>query len=264
TGGSNNLTSNTMTYNGRTQQMFGLSGVLQDNKLNYNLTQGWKNQGVGSAVNLNLNYLSSYANMNGNYLYQQDVRQWSYGINGGITLHENGITLSQPLSLNGSAALVRAEDASDVKVLNNSSIYTDWRGYAVVPSLSAYNRNQISLDVNTLGDDAELQNTDVTVIPSRGALVAADFRVNIGNKAMITLLQKNGKPIPFGSLVSLISKNKTNTGIVADLGQVYMSGLPSHGVLNVKWGETDENECKVGFNLKKSVNKYSEITLRCN
>ncbi|EJY4260939.1 hypothetical protein OGD30_004881, partial [Escherichia coli] len=45
---------------------------------------------------------------------------------------------------------------------------------------------------------------------------------------------------------------------------VYMSGLPSHGVLNVKWGETDENECKVGFNLKKSVNKYSEITLRCN
>jgi len=264
TGGSNYISSSTVTYNGQTQQMVGLSGVSQDNKLNYNLSQSWKNQGRGSAANLNLNYRSSYAHLNGGYSYQQDVSQWSYGVNGGITLHQDGITFSQPLSLNSAVALVRAEDASDVKVLNSSGIYTDWRGYAVVPSLNAYNRNPISLDVNTLGDDVELQNTDVTVIPSRGALVAADFNVNVGNKALITLLQKNGNPIPFGSLVNLISENKTNTGIVADSGQVYMSGLPKNGTLNIKWGNSVKNECKMNYTLPESENRYTEMTLRCN
>ncbi|WP_250553529.1 fimbria/pilus outer membrane usher protein, partial [Escherichia coli] len=34
--------------------------------------------------------------------------------------------------------------------MNGSGIYTDWRGYAVVPYLNPYNRNQISLDVNSV------------------------------------------------------------------------------------------------------------------
>lgn len=57
---------------------------------------------------------------------------------------------------------VQARDAASVKVLNGSGIYTDWRGYAVVPYLNPYNRNQISLDVNSVKDNVELLNTDVT------------------------------------------------------------------------------------------------------
>ena len=159
-------------------------------------------------------------------------------------------------------ALVRAEGAKNIKITNRT-IYTDWRGYAVVPNLNIYNKNQVSLDVNTITDDVELLNTDVNVIPSRGALIAADFSVKQGNKALITLLQKNELPVPFGSLVSLANSKESNTSIVADSGQVYISGLPDEGELYVKWGNTAKEECKAKYALSKSKMRYNEITLRC-
>ncbi|WP_024212622.1 fimbria/pilus outer membrane usher protein [Escherichia sp. TW14182] len=263
--GNNNLflTSNTITNNGQIQQQVGLSGSTQGGEFTYAVAQGWQNQNKGKLGNVNLNYLGPYAQMSGGYAWQQKARQWTYGIGGGIALHPHGITLSQPLSLNSASALVQARDAANVRVLNGSGIYTDWRGYAVVPYLNPYNRNQISLDVNSAKDNIELLNTDVTVIPARGALVSAPFKVNVGNKAMITLIQKNGKPVPFGSLVTLDSENSTNSSIVADQGQVYMSGLPEEDMLVAQWGDDPSQQCKANYKLKNKKGKFNELTLRC-
>ncbi|HHF9763468.1 TPA: fimbria/pilus outer membrane usher protein, partial [Escherichia coli] len=230
---------------------------------NYAVAQGWQNQNRGESGNINLNYRGPYAQMNGGYAWQKESSQWTYGISGGITLHPHGLTLSQPLSLDSASALVQARDAASVKVLNGSGIYTDWRGYAVVPYLNPYNRNQISLDVNSVKDNVELLNTDVTVIPSRGALVSAPFKVNVGNKAIITLIQKNGEPVPFGSVVTLDSENSINSSIVADQGQVYMSGLPEEDTLIAQWGEEASQKCKTNYKLQNKKAKFSELTLQC-
>lgn len=133
----------------------------------------------------------------------------------------------------------------------------------MVPYLNPYNRNQISLDVNSVNDNVELLNTDVTVIPSRGALVSAPFKVNVGNKAIITLIQKNGEPVPFGSVVTLDSENSINSSIVADQGQVYMSGLPEEDTLIAQWGEEPSQKCKTNYKLQNKTAKFSELTLQC-
>lgn len=258
------LTANTITHNGQVRQQTGLGGSINNGEFNYSLAQGWQNQNRGETGNANLNYRSPYGQISGGYAYQKDSRQWTYGINGSITMHPHGITLSQPLSLDNGNALVQARDAESVKVLNSTGIYTDWRGYAIVPYLSPYNRNQISLDVNSVKDDVELLNTDVTVIPSRGALVSAPFKVNIGNKALITLIQKNGNPVPFGSLVTLDLENSINSSIVADDGQVYMSGLPKEDTLLVKWGDEPSQQCKANYKLKDTKIKFNEFTVQCN
>lgn len=257
------LTSNTITNNSQVQQQVGLSGTSRDGEFSYTIAQGWQNQNRRESGNINLTYRGSYAKINGGYAWQQESSQWTYGIGGGITLHPHGITLSQPLGLDNASALVQARDAANVRVLNGSGIYTDWRGYAVVPYLNPYNRNQISLDVNSAKDNIELLNTDVTVIPARGALVSAPFKVNVGNKAMITLIQKNGKPVPFGSLVTLDSENSTNSSIVADQGQVYMSGLPEEDMLVAQWGDDPSQQCKANYKLKNKKGKFNELTLRC-
>ncbi|EHH6605769.1 fimbrial biogenesis outer membrane usher protein [Escherichia coli] len=257
------LTTNTITNNGQVQQQVGLNGSSQDGEFNYAVAQGWQNQNRGESGNINLNYRGPYAQMNGGYAWQKDSSQWTYGISGGITLHPHGLTLSQPLSLDSASALVQARDAASVKVLNGSGIYTDWRGYAVVPYLNPYNRNQISLDVNSVKDNVELLNTDVTVIPSRGALVSAPFKVNVGNKAIITLIQKNGEPVPFGSVVTLDSENSINSSIVADQGQVYMSGLPEEDTLIAQWGDEPSQKCKTNYKLQNKTAKFSELTLQC-
>ncbi|EJO3305109.1 fimbrial biogenesis outer membrane usher protein [Escherichia coli] len=256
------ITNSMVTSNGDVRQQVSINSVSDDNKFSSNLSQGWQYKSNNKTSNLNLNYRGSYGLLNGSYTYQNDATQFSYGISGGVIVHQNGVTLSQPLSLNSAMALVRAEGAKNIKITNRT-IYTDWRGYAVVPNLNIYNKNQVSLDVNTITDDVELLNTDVNVIPSRGALIAADFSVKQGNKALITLLQKNELPVPFGSLVSLANSKESNTSIVADSGQVYISGLPDEGELYVKWGNTAKEECKAKYALSKSKMRYNEITLRC-
>ena len=258
------LTANTITNNGQVQQQIGLNGATGNGEFNYAIAQGWQNHNHGEAGNVNLNYRGPYGYISGSYAYQKDASQWTYGLNGGITIHQYGVTLSQPLSLNSGSALIQAHDAESVKVLNSTGIYTDWRGHAIVPYLSPYNRNQISLDVNSVKDSVELLNTDVTVIPSRGALVSAPFKVNIGNKALITLIQKNGNPVPFGSLVTLDLENSINSSIVADDGQVYMSGLPKEDTLLVKWGDEPSQQCKANYKLKDTKIKFNEFTVQCN
>lgn len=264
-GGHNlSLTTNTITNNGQVQQQVGLNGASRDGEFGYAIAQGWQNQNRGETGNINLDYRGPYAQMTGGYAYQKDASQWTYGIAGGITVHPHGVTLSQPLSLDTANALIQARDAASVRVLNGAGIYTDWRGYAVVSNLNPYGRNQVSLDVNSVRDDVELLDTDVTVIPNRGALVSAPFKVNVGNKAMITLLQHDGTPVPFGSLVTLESGNGVNSSIVADQGQVYMSGLPEEDTLIARWGNQANQQCKASYQLQDKHKKFSEFTLQCH
>lgn len=262
-GNNSYITTNTITNNGHIQQQVGISGSSPAGELSYAAAQGWQNQKNGGSGNINFNYRGPYAQMNGGYAWQKGSSQWAYGIGGGITFHSQGMTLSQPLKLDGASALVQARDAASVKILNGSGIYTDWRGYAVVPYLTPYNRNQISLDVNSVKDNVELLNTDITVIPSRGALVSAPFKVNLGYKALITLIKNNGQPVPFGSLVTLDSENSVNSSIVADGGQVYMSGLPEEDTLLAKWGDGPSQQCKARYKLKTENSKFNQITTYC-
>ena len=67
---------------------------------------------------------------------------------GGVLVHQNGVTLSQPLG--DTVALVQAPGASGVDVLNQTGVSTDWRGYAVVPYLTPYRRNIVGLDGESL------------------------------------------------------------------------------------------------------------------
>ncbi|HCY2330281.1 TPA: fimbrial biogenesis outer membrane usher protein [Escherichia coli] len=258
------LTTNTITNNGQSQQQIGLNGASRSGEISYSINQGWNNQGKGAPRNINLSYRAPYAQMSGGFYRQNNSSQWTYAIGGGITLHPEGVTLSQPLSLDNANALVQARDAAGVKVLNGTGIYTDWRGYAVVPYLTAYKRNVISLDVNSVKENVELLNTDVTVIPSKGSLVPASFKVNVGNRAIITLFQKNGLPVPFGSVVSLDSESGVNSNIVAEEGQVYMSGLPEKGTLIAKWGDTPDQQCVTEYAVKERNSEINNITLTCH
>lgn len=135
-----------------------------------------------------------------------------------MLLHAGGITLSQPL--NDTVALVRAPGAGGVSVVNQVGVKTDDRGYAVVPYLSAYRQNMIALDPTTLADDVELGLTSQTVIPTRGAVVLADYQTKVGSRLMVTLTRADGRPVPFGATASLMG-SEDGGSIVGDGGLLF-------------------------------------------
>ncbi|MGA5653536.1 fimbria/pilus outer membrane usher protein [Rahnella contaminans] len=236
---------------GRVQQNTGISGsLLADKNLSYSVSQGYTNQGQGNSGNANLNYQGQYGNSNVGYSYGKDTHRVNYGLQGGVVAHSEGITLSQPLG--ETVVLVAAPGADNTKVMNNTGVQTDYRGYAIVPYTSPYRRTRVSLDTTSVGDKVEIEESTRDVIPTRGAVVKAKFNARVGYRVMMTLTRPDGKPLPFGATVALLeesAKQDTNAGIVGEQGVTYLSGLPEKGTLVAQWGKGVNQQCKISYQL---------------
>ncbi|HCO5841501.1 TPA: fimbrial biogenesis outer membrane usher protein [Escherichia coli] len=133
-----------------------------------------------------------------------------------------------------------------VNFRDQTGIHTDWRGYAILPFATEYRENRVALNANSLADNVELDETVVTVIPTHGAIARATFNAQIGGKVLMTLKYGN-KSVPFGAIVTH-GENK-NGSIVAENGQVYLTGLPQSGKLQVSWGNDKNSNCIVDYKL---------------
>lgn len=251
---------------GATTQQVGLSGTaLTDNNLNYNVQQTYGNKGERASGNVSTNYLGTYGEAQVGYNYTADSEQINYGVKGGVVGHPYGVTFSQQQG--ETMALVRAPGARGAKVENNTGVYTDWRGYAVVPYVSTYRRNRIAFDTETFGDDVDMDTSTQTVIPTRGALVLADFQTRVGSRVLMTLHLGN-QDVPFGAIVVVeqAAGLPENSAIVGTNGQVYLSGVSKKGQLRVKWGSRGDQQCWANFNLPEAESSASVLTLTesCN
>lgn len=234
--------------NGRTQNNSGLSGSFMDGKLSYGASQSWGNKGQIANTNLNAGYQGDKGSISTGYSYSNNSQSINMNASGGALLHAEGLTLSR--SMGDSVALISAPGAEGVSV-NGGTAVTDWRGYAVAPYLSDYNKNSIGLDPSTLPENVDLPQSNTNVYPTKGAVVKASFRTRIGYQVLMTLKQ-GAKYVPFGAIATLTSDNSADniSSIVGDAGQVYLTGLPETGELLVKWGETAAQQCQVKFDLR--------------
>ena len=163
-------------------------------------------------------------------------------------VHENGLTLGQPFG--ETVALIKAPGAAGVGVNSQTGVRTDWRGYTVVPYASPYRKNILTLDTTTMPDNVDLELAAQTVVPTRGAVVRANYATSVGNRVLMTVRQENGQPLPFGAMVSVPGAASSEQAfIVGDGGQVYLTGLESNGVLNVKWGSGAQERCQIHYAL---------------
>ncbi|HHU4047294.1 TPA: fimbria/pilus outer membrane usher protein [Enterobacter cloacae] len=255
----------TSSRNGSSRHEVGLSGTLLENKnLNYSVQQSYENRGVGGNSSLGADYRSHWGQVRGGYNYTNDYRQINYGLAGAVVAHPYGVTLSQPLG--ESMILVRAPGASDVNIINHTGVSTDARGYAVVPYASSYRLNRIALDTETLPEQIDITETVLNRAPTKGALVLADFRTQKGNRILVTL-SRRGNVVPFGATATLVQSQDgyENIGIVGQDGQLYMSGVPDSGQIDITWGRRTDQQCRVSFTLPASEKNLSvhEFNAEC-
>ncbi|WP_370430223.1 fimbrial biogenesis usher protein [Klebsiella michiganensis] len=248
----------TTDQHGKTTGTTGINGtLLADNNLSYNVQESDGNHGTSNSGNANMSYQGTYGNLQAGYNYSDGYHQVNYGVSGGVVVHRDGITLSQPLG--DTNILVKAPGAAGVELENATGVKTDWRGYAVIPYATTYRQNRVALNTNSMGQNVDIEDAVTNVVPTQGALVRAEFNAHVGVRALMTLMH-NGKPVPFGATVSQKAGNST---IVGDDGQAYLAGLPLSGMLDVQWGESAGQHCVVKYQLPESakqqpVNKFSE------
>lgn len=235
----------TQANTANTTHSVGLSGDLPGaENASYSLMQHYGRQQQYGA-DMSMHYKGARGHSTLGYSYTPRSHYLSYGLNGGVVLHEDGLTLSQPLG--NTNILIKAPGASRVAVRNHKGVETDDRGYAVVPYATPYRVNRVELDVTTAGEHVEIERSVAQPTPTEGALIRATIPTRVGMKAMF-FVSKEGAFLPFGTLVS-VNGEKQNAGIVGDGGSVYLSGLPLEGNIVARWGHENKDSCTARYRL---------------
>lgn len=241
---------------GDASSQLGMSGsALDARNLSWNVQQGYNNKGSEVMGGASANYKGRHGEYHLGYNYSRDNRQVSVGTTGGLVIHPYGFSVTQPLG--ETMALVKAENAPDLKVANNDSLFTDSKGFAVVPYISPYRENSLTLNTDALNNATDLLNDTHVVIPTKGALTLAEFPTVNGFRVM---LQLTGKKVPFGATAKINNGANTSEGIVDDRQRVWLSGAPEKGSVLVSWA--GEN-CIASYHIAQASDKTHNITTEC-
>ncbi|RAY78159.1 pilin outer membrane usher protein SafC, partial [Enterobacter cloacae] len=242
-----------------------INGHSFDQQLDWSLRQS-RTQDIDSRIHdstFNASWYGPRGNVGGIYSFNKNNKQYGIDASGGLLIHADGITFSQPFG--DTISLVEAKGASGVKLIGMPGLKTDSKGYAVQSNLRAYNENLISLDPEGLSDNAEILQTDEKVIPTKGAVVNAKFKTRIGNRVLLKLMSSKGRSIPFGAIASFDGES-SGAGVVDENGVVYLTGVPNKGKIIVKWGGDLSKQCDVIFDLSnaKTDSGLIKINSDCN
>lgn len=234
---------------------------LVDNNLQYNLTQRHNHSRNEFSSSVSANYIVSSGEYSLGYNYDLKYHAIDFSATGALLLHSGGLTTSR--TIYDSAVLVKAEDIDNLKVNNAQSLYTNSSGYAVIPTVTRYERNKISVDTATLSGNNDVAINTTTVVPTQGAIVLANFQAKRGARVLLKL-KYAGKAIAFGTQVSVMeSEEQVTGGIVANDGEVYLSGVPEQSKIIVKWGNGNNQQCTVPLLLSLENEKIQFIERVC-
>lgn len=215
----------------------GLSGSAYDNNaLSYNvgLTQQVSQADNVTGGSIAARYNAVNTIVHGAINQSADTRQLEYGIEGGVVAYKSNLMFTQPLGETN--VIVATPGAAEVAILNKSGIRTNGVGYTVLPSAQPYRKNRIALDTASLSDDTDISKLVQEVTPNRGAFALAKFETRIGRRVLLTVIDQSGQPAPFAADVHLfgIEGEPLVSAMMADNGQVYLTGVPPRSELVLK------------------------------
>jgi outer membrane usher protein len=251
------FTTNTSNRSGDSQ-MATVSGTELESAMNYSLSA--QHDSSGYSPSAAVAYRNSIANMNASASASQNNRQYSAGISGGVVAYRHGVVLSQQLG--DTIAIIETPGAKDISVEGQPGVSTNRWGRAVVPSISPYRDNSLSLDTRHAADNVELIDGGENVIPTHGAVVVRRFQTKVGRRAIVMLSLSDGKPAPFGASAW---QGKEQVGMVADNGLLYLNGILADGETTLH--VTLENNTRCQFELPVSGGQsdpwYKQVNAVC-
>lgn len=232
---------------------------VRDDRVNYGVSLA--RIGGGNALDVNGGYRGGRGQLAANLSRGPGYTQMGLGASGGLVLHAGGLTLSPPLG--DTVALVHAPGAAGMRVENSGGSRVDSRGFAVVPYLTPYQLNTISLDPKGAGYSLELQETARAVAPRAGALVKLDFSTRASRGLMVDTQTEDGRPLPFGAQAT--DASGATVGVVGQGSRLLLSGLQSSGPVQVQWGEGADHQCVVDVQIPDGPvsGQYAVLSAQC-
>jgi outer membrane usher protein PapC len=237
----------TVSYNttvNRSDTTHGVSYYDQiDERSNYQISAGTSRSGGSASGYYNRN--GDIARVSANASYQEN-RYSAVGLTaqGGMTITPEGGALHRAGMIGGTRMLIDTQGVTNVPVKGFGSISrTNVWGKAVIGDVNSYYRNNASIDLNQLGNNAEATKSVVQATLTEGAIGYRKFDVIAGEKAMAVIKLADGSEPPFGATV--INARNQQTGIINDEGSVYLSGINPGDTMTVHWNGSARCEVRM-------------------
>lgn len=249
-GGSNQspIFSSVLNYNksGKNNIQTSISGIAgEDNQFSYGISGSSQDGGITSYA-MNGGYRSPYVSMTTTVGHAtQHNHQVSFGASGAIVAHPYGVTLSNDLS--DTFTIIHAEGAQGAVINNASGSRLDYWGNGIVPYVTPYEKNRISIDPYNLDLDVELSATEQEIIPRANSSTLVTFNTKTGKGLLFDIRMQDGNIPPMASEV--FDKHGQLAGYVAQAGRLFTRGLPEKGHLDVIWGGSDKDRCSFTYNV---------------
>ncbi|NIH33120.1 fimbria/pilus outer membrane usher protein [Hafnia paralvei] len=252
---------------GRNDQEFGIYGDVSERQLHWDVREKFHHErsDVKTSSALRLAYKGTYGEVGGSYYYSKYSKQMGLNMQGNLLLtKESGFVASQQQG--DTLALVTLPGVSGAKVGYWAGVQTDFRGYTTTGYLQPYNRNRIYVNSLSLPSDVSLSETETSVVPTKGAVVIAKLAAKVGKKALVYIELPDGKPAPFGSVVTMDGESNSG-GIVGEDGSVYLTGISEKksSKIKVQWGRDSNKQCKADILIpdKKPVSGIYQLVSQC-
>ncbi|MGC4012202.1 MAG: fimbria/pilus outer membrane usher protein [Pseudomonas sp.] len=218
---------------------------------------------TSTANGANAQYRAAATNVSGSYSEGEGYRQMGLGLSGSIVAHPGGITFSQ--AQGETRAIVEAKGAEGARLLNSSGAKVDGSGYGVVSSLMPYRQNEVALDPKGTDEDVELQLTSQNVAPRYGAVVMLKYPTLTGEPVLLTLRDEHGEALPVGAEV--LDAQGNSLTLVGQGSRVFIRAAEREGELTVRWGEGNDSQCRVRYQLppakEKNTSAFTKAEALC-
>jgi outer membrane usher protein len=252
----------------QTSTQLGINGGLGDsNKINYNAydnnTSSTSPTASSNTVGVGGQYAGSYGQVWGSYS-SGATRQSTVNVSGAVLGYSGGVLLAP--SLGETVGIVYAPGAEGASVMNSNNNKIDSSGYSVIPFLTPYMNNEIVIDPKGSSLNVELDTTAKQVAPRAGAVVLLKFSTTIGHAVLMTVMRDDGKSIPIGA--SVYDEKGKEIGMLAQGGKFFNRSLGNSGKLTVKWGETQQQQCRASYTVpsetkQQSEDPYQQVEVQC-
>lgn len=235
-----------------------LSGSLtQDQSLNYAVGLSHDRNMQVTTWNTNLNKRLDNSNLGLNASMSDNYWQVSTNLQGALAVHSGGITFGPYLG--ETFALVEAKGAEGARLFNGQGTRINHQGYALIPAITPYRYNNISLEPKGISDRVEIETNDQRIVPYAGAAVKVKFKTRMGYPLLIQAKLDADEFVPLGA--DVIDWQNNVIGMVGQSGQMYVRTPAKQGVLTVKWGEESDQKCDVHYQLNDELLKQTIIRL---
>lgn len=223
----------------------GLTGSFGErNEGSYNAAVS-RYSGQAGSYDAGVSYRAAMASISAGYNRTAGNRGMSVAASGGLILHGEGVTLAQQMG--ETMAVIQVPNAAGAVLDSGVGLRTDRRGFAVVPYMTPFRRNEVTIDPKGLSLDVELKTASVMAVPTAGAVVKLLVPTSSGRSALIEVRQRNGQPLPFG--MDVRDAGGGVVGVVGQASRLWVRGIEERGVLSVRWGEGAEEHCEIAYDL---------------